>query len=85
MREREREGGRIGFFFPFKNISKVKFGTIIIGTIGEKVRRVRRKVRREKDGVVGAGRREGMGWHLNEERWKEYKGHLVKFEVVQAL
>lgn len=63
----------------------MKFGTIIIGTIGEKVRRVRRKVRREKDGVVGAGRREGMGWHLNEERWKEYKGHLVKFEVVQAL
>lgn len=46
---------------------------------------MRRKVRREKDGVVGAGRREGMGWHLNEERWKEYKGHLVKFEVVQAL
>lgn len=63
----------------------MKFGTIIIGTIGEKVRRVRRKVRREKDGVVEVGRREGMGWHLNEERWKEYKGHLVKFEVVQAL
>lgn len=26
---------------------------------------------------------EGGSWHLNEER--EYKGHLVKFEVVQAL
>lgn len=28
---------------------------------------------------------EGGSWHLNEEKWKEYKGHLVKFEVVQAL
>lgn len=77
--DREREM----FFFLLKIFQK--FGnTVNRYRIGEKIRTRKRKKEKEKERMelLQQGG-EGGSWHLNEER--EYKGHLVKFEVVQAL